>query len=294
MQRLPITHYNFRVGKASKRERQKINKALKDEERAKKESRKKAFRVIQALVLVLIIPIVVIVATLINRATDPDEYIAKITVAIDGVKKLPNNGVIEIELDNAHSPKSVKHFNGFASNGEYDGLSWHRVVTDFVIQGGDPNGDGTGSLGTSIVAELPRKGYEPGSVAWAKGSGEAAGTAGSQFFIITGKKDSGGLKTLNTKVAQQDGSMSYDYGYIGKVIKGLDLARMIEKLAPIEDGQKSGDGAPTKKSVIMKIEIFKNSKKMKQGDLIAPTTTTTKPSQETETTDTAVSSTSAP
>lgn len=279
------------MGKASKRERQKVNKALKEEERSKKESRKKTFRVVQALIVILIIPVVVIVATIINKATDPDVYEARITVAIDGEKNLPNKGIIEIELDNAYSPKSVKHFNGFASNGEYNGLSWHRVVTDFVIQGGDPKGDGTGALGTSIVAELPKDGYESGSVAWAKGSNDPAGTAGSQFFIVTGKKDSSGLQALNTKTPQADGSNKYQYGYIGKVTKGLELARKIEALAPVADGEKSGDGAPTKKAIIVKIEIFKNGKKIKPGDIIARTTTTSKPELSANTTESTTTTT---
>lgn len=263
------------MGKASKRERQKSNKALREEEVSRKESRKKAIRIAQALVLVLIVPIIIVVATIVNKATDADVYSAKITVAIDGEKSLPNNGIIEVDLDQARSPKSVKHFSGFASNGDYDGLSWHRVVTNFVIQGGDPNGDGTGNLGSSIVAELPIKGYKTGDLAWAKGGNEAAGTAGSQFFIVTGKEGSDGLQALNQKAAQADGSMSYQYGYIGKVTKGLELAKMIEKLAPLTDGSKAGDGPPTKKSIIVKIEIFKNGKKLKTGDLISPTTSST-------------------
>jgi|GEM_PF-616009 len=295
------TYYNFRVGKATKRERQKINKALREEEQARKAARKKVFRVVQALILVLIIPIVIVIATLINKATDPDIYTAKITVAIDGVESLPNNGVIEIELDNTYAPKSVKHFNGFASNAEYDGMEWHRAVTDFVIQSGDPNGDGTGALGNSIVAELPRNGYEPGSVAWAKGGNDPAGTAGSQFFIVTGNEDSEGLDALNTKAPQADGSEQYQYGYLGKVTKGIEVARMIEDLAPVAEGQDSGDGPPTKKAIIVKIEVFKNDKKINAGDIIAQTTTTTKPSvtlpANTETTESTVpeeSTTSAP
>lgn len=263
------------MGKAAKRERQKTNKALKDEEQAKKQSRDKTLKAVKTIALILIVPVVVIIAVIVNKATDPIVYTAKITVAIDGVKKLPNNGVIDIKLDNANSPKSVKHFVAFASNGLYDGLSWHRAVTDFVIQGGDPKGDGTGSLGTTIQAELPAKGYKQSDLAWAKGSDEAAGTAGSQFFVITGKSTASGVKALNQKAAQQDGTSQYQYGYIGRVLKGLDVAKEIEKLAPLEAGKKTGDGKPTKKAIIVKVIVYKNGVKVKEGDFVAPTTTST-------------------
>jgi cyclophilin family peptidyl-prolyl cis-trans isomerase len=198
------------VGKAAKRERQKINKSLREEEQARKESRTKMLRAVKGIALVLIVPLAILVTTLINNATDPDVYTAKITVAIDGEKDLPNDGVIEVELDQAFSPDSVKHFNGFASNGLYDGLTWHRAVKDFVIQGGDPNGDGSGSLGASVQVERPRDGYQPGDIAWAKGSTDPVGTAGSQFFIVTGSEDSEGLKALNEKVDTPDGTKEYN------------------------------------------------------------------------------------
>jgi cyclophilin family peptidyl-prolyl cis-trans isomerase len=270
------------VGKAAKRERQKINKSLREEEKARKQSREKTIRVAKTIGLIVIIPVVILVAVIVNKASNPVVYKARITVAIDGVKNLPNKGVIEVSLDNAHSPKSVKHFVGFASNGLYDGLSWHRVVNDFVIQGGDPKGDGTGSLGSSIAAELPENGYKQGDLAWAKGSSEAAGTAGSQFFVITGKTKDGGVTGLNQKQVAADGdTATYQYGFIGHVTKGLNTALAIEKLAPKDN---NGDGAPTKKAIIVKIEIFKDGKLMKAGDVIPPTTSSTSTTSTTSTT----------
>lgn len=266
------------MGKASKRERQKLNKAIREEETARKQSRDKAIKAVKMIALILVVPIIAGIALVVNNATDPDEYTAKITVAIDGEKDLPNGGVIEVALDDAFSPDSVKHFTGFASNGLYDGLSWHRAAKDFVIQGGDPSGDGTGQIGKTITAELPRKGYKPGDLAWAKESSDPPGTAGSQFFIVTGDKNSQGLKTLNTKTpSTADGEDSFQYGYIGRVTKGLDLARKVEALAPQDasDTGSAGDGKPTKKAIIVKIEIFKNGTKIKNGDLIPATTAST-------------------
>ena len=86
------------MGKASKRERQKINRDLRAEEKAKAESRACALRTAKTLGLILIIPAVVIIAILVNHATTPDTYTAKITVAVDGVKKLPGDGVIDVSL----------------------------------------------------------------------------------------------------------------------------------------------------------------------------------------------------
>lgn len=277
------------MGKAAKRERQKTNKAVKDELKTKAQTRAQTLRMVKGIALILVVPLVVVVAMLVNNATDADTYTAKITVAIDGEKSLPNDGVIEVALDYANAPKSVKHFIGYAKDGAYDGLEWHRAVKDFVIQTGDPNGDGTGNLGSSIVSELPNKGYKTGDLAWAKGSQEDAGTAGSQFFVITGKKTSSGLKTLNTKVPQQDGSEKFAYGFIGRVTKGLDAALKIESLAP-----KNGDGAPTKTTKVIKIEVFKNGKLIKRGDKSFPTSATTTTTSTTVATTTVPTETSAP
>lgn len=257
------------MGKAAKRERQKSNKLLKEEQQARAQSRAQVLRFVKGFVLVAILPIIIAVSMVINNMSSKDKYTATIKVTIEGEAKLPNNGIIEVELDNVNAPKSVKHFVGFASNGYYDGLTWHRAVKDFVIQGGDPEGTGTGRLGTSIVSELPENGYKSGDLAWAKGSNEPAGTAGSQFFIITGKDSSNSVKSFNKKATQSDGSESYEYGYIGRVTKGLAAAVAIEELAPEE-----GDGAPTKKAFIASIKIKKNGKLMKRGDVSAPTTTT--------------------
>ena len=72
--------------------------------------------------------------------------------------------------------------------GFFDGLTFHRIVPGFVIQGGDPNGNGTGGPGYTIVDEPPPETkYTQGVVAMAKGGNEPAGTAGSQFFVVTGR-----------------------------------------------------------------------------------------------------------
>ena len=280
------------MGKAAKRERQKTNKVLKEEEAQRAQSRAKTFKLIKGIALILIVPIVVVAALYLDNKSDKDTYTAKITVAIDGEKSLPNDGIIEVELDFERAPKSVKHFIGYAKDGKYDGLDWHRVVKDFVIQTGDPLGDGTGDLGSKIQSELPAKGYKQGDIAWAKGGNEAAGTAGSQFFIVTGNNDASGIEALNTKAQQADGTNKYQYGFIGRVTKGLAAAFQIESLAPkTSKDNPSSDGKPTKTTKVLKIEVYKNGKLIKRGDKSFPsaatTTTTTSTTAPAETTTTA-------
>ncbi|MFN8015854.1 MAG: peptidylprolyl isomerase [Acidimicrobiia bacterium] len=275
------------MGKASKRERQKSNKVIKEQELAKAASRDKAFKTAKTVALILIIPLIVIIAVFINKATNADVYTAKITVAIEGETSLPNKGVIDVELDYANAPKSVKHFIGIAKDGSYNGLEWHRVVKDFVIQTGDPKGDGTGSLASTALAETPDKGYKTGDIAWAKAATEPAGTAGSQFFIITGEQSASGLKTLNTKVPQQDGTSKYEYGLIGHVTKGISVALKIEGLAPkaTKENQEP-DPKPIKKTIVQKIEVFKNGRPIKANDKSFPSPTTTSTTTTTTTTTT--------
>lgn len=264
------------MGKAAKKERQKNKIQDRQEQVARAQSRAKQLKALKIVGLVLIIPIVILSAQYINEKTNKDHYTAKITVAIDGESSLPNNGVMEVELENALAPKSVKHFVQYASNGYYDGLEWFRVVNDFVIQTGDPTNSGTGNLGDTIVVELPVDGYKSGDLAWAKTESEPAGTAGSQFFVVTGKDSAAGVKNLNRKVAQADGSKTYQYGFIGRILKGLAAAQAIEDLAPTqapEDPSASPD-KPTKKAIVKTIEIYKNGNLVKRGDFTAPTTTT--------------------
>ena len=120
------------MSKAAKRERQKANKQIKDEQAEKAQVRSKRMKGFKGLALVLFVPIVIVAALLINNATNSDVYTAQITVAIDGEKNLPNNGVIDIELDWDRAQKSSKHFIGYAKDGLYDGMEWHRVVKDLL------------------------------------------------------------------------------------------------------------------------------------------------------------------
>lgn len=123
------------------------------------------------------------------------------------------------------APNTVANFISLANSGFYDGLTFHRVVEDFIMQGGDPNGDGTGGPGYTIDGEFKDNGFkkndiamEAGVIAMARFSDngsdteEAYNSAGSQFFILMGDKD----------------SLQGQYAAFGKVFSGLNV---LQKLA---------------------------------------------------------------
>jgi len=103
------------------------------------------------------------------------------------VRLATNCGPIVIQLAVAQAPKTTSSFAHLVQTGYYNGLTFHRVVASFVIQGGDPNGDGTGGPSWQLVEAPPANlRYTKGVVAMAKGPTAPAGTSASQFFIVTG------------------------------------------------------------------------------------------------------------
>ncbi len=146
-------------------------------------------------------------------------------------------GSFTVELDVKNAPVSAAHLAALVKSGFYDGLTFHRVIKDFMIQGGDPNGDGTGSSDCSVISETPPRDYDQGDFAWAKTGTDPAGTAGSQFFIITGTSNSPSVAFLNQKTqAQNDDVAKIQYGYAGTVTKGIDVVLAIEALSTGDEG----------------------------------------------------------
>jgi cyclophilin family peptidyl-prolyl cis-trans isomerase len=143
-------------------------------------------------------------------------------------------GTFVIELDPEQAPKTGGSFVTLARDGFYDGLGFHRIAPGFVIQGGDPAGDGTGGPGYTIRERPPEDVvYSKGVVAMAKGGDQPAGTSGSQFFVVTG--DQTGLPP--------------DYAVLGKVVSGMDA------VAAIEAKSSSEDGPPSEPVVMDSVEI---------------------------------------
>ena len=93
-----------------------------------------------------------------------------------------NHGAIELELHDADAPKTVENFRKLADDGFYDGVIFHRVIKDFMIQGGDPTGTGTGGPGYTFEDEFNDHKVERGALAMANAG---PNTNGSQFFIVT-------------------------------------------------------------------------------------------------------------
>lgn len=146
-------------------------------------------------------------------------------------------GEFTIELDTVASPKTATSFASLAKQGFYDDTPIHRVARDFVIQGGDPNGDGTGGPGYSVDERPPDDTvYTSGTVAMAKSAAEPPGRSGSQFFVVTAPADAG---------------LPPDFAVLGKVTAGFDVVEAIESL-----GDPSGaDGPPTSPVVIERVQV---------------------------------------
>lgn len=147
-----------------------------------------------------------------------------------------NCGPIAIALDVRHAPRTTSSFAHLVKLGFYNGLTFHRVAAGYVIQGGDPNGDGTGGPGYTVV-EPPPKGlrYTLGTVAMAKTEADPPGASGSQFFIVTGR---------STALPPQ-------YALVGRVVSGMNSVQAIGRLAT----DPPQDGAPTEPVVISRASL---------------------------------------
>jgi len=165
---------------------------------------------------------------------DPGSVVAEGETA--SVKMETTEGDFTIALDTTKWPITANSFAYLTEEKFYDGLGFHRIVPDFVIQGGDPTGTGSGGPGYSLVEKPPANTTYPiGTVAMAKTGAEAPGTSGSQFFIVTGA---------------QGASLTPDYAIAGKVSDGMDVVDAIGNLG-------SADETPTKQVVITKATLEK-------------------------------------
>jgi cyclophilin family peptidyl-prolyl cis-trans isomerase len=149
-----------------------------------------------------------------NPPADVHVYAAAPPMTIDASKLYEATittpkGTIVLCLDPQLAPNTVNNFVTLARNHFYDGLKWHRVVADFVIQGGDPQGTGSGGPGYQFADEPVKASYAVGAVAMAN-SGK--NTNGSQFFICTGS---------------QCPPLPPSYNLFGTVVTGQDVAGKI-------------------------------------------------------------------
>ena len=191
-----------------------------------KQQNNKTVNILIVIITVLIITIAVLAVFSMNQQDEKPEAETKITM-MDKINKLhmtenpvatlkmENGGIIEIELYPKVAPNTVCNFIELANSGYYDGLIFHRCIKDFMIQGGDPDGNGTGGPGYSIAGEFTSNGFENklsherGVVSMARS--KELDSAGSQFFIMVA-----------------DGTyLDGEYAAFGKVISGMDTADAI-------------------------------------------------------------------
>ena len=165
-----------------------------------------------------------------KRWSSPPEMVIDVDKRYE-VTMETSHGTMVISLDPVAAPKTVNNFVFLAREGYYDGVTFHRIIPGFVIQGGDPEGSGRGGPGYRFEDELPQAGrYELGSLAMANAG---PNTNGSQFFIISGPS---GV------------SLPPQYSLFGKVVKGLDAVEAIEALG-------SPSGAPKERVTMTTVTV---------------------------------------
>ncbi|QGG48816.1 peptidylprolyl isomerase [Heliorestis convoluta] len=153
-------------------------------------------------------------------------------------------GTMKIELLPEAAPLAVNSFVFLAQEGFFDGIRFHRVVEDFMIQAGDPVGLGFGGPGYTFADELPPAlPYGPGVVAMANAG---PNTNGSQFFIVTGNETSPSVQYLNQQAP--------NYTVFGRVIEGFDVALQISK-APVTMSNGGERSFPVEEIVMERVQI---------------------------------------
>ncbi len=157
-----------------------------------------------------------------SSESDNNESVAEKTMkdTVLAEIEMKDGGVIKLELYHNIAPITVENFVKLAESGFYDGLIFHRVISGFMIQGGDPKGNGTGGPGYTIKGEFAANGivnnisHKRGVISMAR-RGDSYDSAGSQFFI------------MHVDYVGLDGQ----YAAFGKVTEGLDIVDRIAAVA---------------------------------------------------------------
>ncbi len=222
-----------------------------------------------------ILTIIALIIILVLIGTVSYGYYKKVTMEVKNpivTMEVQDYGVIKLELYPEEAPEAVANFIALAQNGFYNGLKFHRVVKDFMIQGGDKNGDGTGEPQLSdlglvgeddannrtycITGEFLANGYEntlkneEGTISMARAdytsyssqlTTESYNSAGSQFFINT----------------VDNSSLDGSYAVFGKVIEGMDVVHAIEnvEVKAAEDETAENEESTESKSTESQAEV---------------------------------------
>jgi cyclophilin family peptidyl-prolyl cis-trans isomerase len=142
-----------------------------------------------------------------------------------------NHGAIEVELFDDDAPKTVENFTKLASDGFYDGVTFHRVIPDFMIQGGDPTGTGMGGPGYTFEDEFNDNKVVRGALAMANAG---PNTNGSQFFVVT---------------AEATPWLDGKHTVFGQVTNGMDV---VDKISSVET---DSNDKPHEPVVIERVEL---------------------------------------
>ncbi len=176
-----------------------------------------------------------------NNVSSNAEGLPKPKMQIDKTKKYQavlktSEGEIVIDLNAKETPITVNNFVYLARKGFYNGTIFHRVIKGFMIQGGDPKGDGTGGPGYTFADEPFNGDYTRGTVAMANAG---PNTNGSQFFIM-----------------HKDNTLPKNYVIFGKVSKGMDVVDKIAE-APVKYNPNSGEQSiPVNPVIVNSIQII--------------------------------------
>ena len=181
---------------------------------------------------------IVLVSIFMVTGCGKKEYLTgKINVEIE----VENYGTIAVELDADEAPITVTNFVNLVEDGFYDGLTFHRIIDGFMIQGGDPNGDGTGGSSRTIKGEFASNGVDNsidhvrGVISMARSS--LPNSASSQFFIV-----------------QQDSPhLNGEYAAFGHVTSGMEIVDAICNDVQVEDT--NGTVLPENQPVITAIKV---------------------------------------
>lgn len=184
------------------------------------------------IIFLIIFLILLILIPILKKEEDKTEYSDNPIATIE----IKDMGTMEFELFPDKAPQSVYNFIDLANSGFYDGLKMHRIIPDFVAQGGDPKGDGTGGPGYSIKGEFTSNGYENdlthkrGALAWARSQDKDS--AGSQFYICLGEPN----------------YLDKDYAVFGYMLSGEDVLDKLQKVG-------TTTGEPTETVIIKSVEV---------------------------------------
>ena len=189
------------------------------EQKAAKTKRIVIYSVVSVLIVALIVGGIILIASIPPKYVDNGATVDK-TVTHHASIVIKDYGTLHVELYGNEAPETVANFVKLANSGFYDGLTFHRVMKDFMIQGGDPKGNGTGDSDKTIHGEFTANGFnngikhERGTISMARPGNDKDG-ASCQFFIVH--------QTSTNNTLSLDGN----YAAFGKVTSGMEFVDKI-------------------------------------------------------------------